>query len=318
MGNEPAQGALRPVGDPQQPGRVGRIGPQGAAVLLHRQGGQGVGGLTGLGDPDRQRVWSEGRRRVAELAGIEDIGGDTGQLLEQVSTHHRGVTAGAAGQDLNPLDALINVLIEGQGHEAMAAGRGRRGFRQVPGHPEGRRFRLLVNLLEHEVTEAALVRHVLGAAQQGRGALYPDARLVVELDPEGGEERHLAVFHRQDRAREAGQGRRIAGAEKFAFTEADQKRRLMPGHHQGAGRLRPDHRQGIGPMQLRQHLLHSLQQQRRPALTPAGLEGHQGARQQMGDHLGVRLGAEDDTLGLEAFPQGAVVLDDAVLHHRHL
>ena len=38
----------------------------------------------------------------------------------------------------------------------------------------------------------------------------------------------------------------------------------------------------------------------------------------MGDHLGVRLGAEQHPFGLQLLPQAAVVLDDAVLHHRQL
>ena len=38
----------------------------------------------------------------------------------------------------------------------------------------------------------------------------------------------------------------------------------------------------------------------------------------MGDHLRVGVGAEDHALGLELLAQAAVVLDDAVLNHRHL
>ena len=67
-------------------------------------------------------------------------------------------------------------------------------FRQVPGHPQGRRFRLLVDFLVHEMAEAALIRHVLGAPEQGGVALLADSGAVVELDPQGREQGHLAVF----------------------------------------------------------------------------------------------------------------------------
>ena len=36
------------------------------------------------------------------------------------------------------------------------------------------------------------------------------------------------------------------------------------------------------------------------------------------DHLGVRLGLEDEALALEHLPQGLVVGDDAVVHHQEL
>jgi hypothetical protein len=53
----------------------------------------------------------------------------------------------------------------------------------VAGHPQGRGFGLLVDLLEHEVAEAALIRHVLGAAQQARRALNTITSDVIKFDP---------------------------------------------------------------------------------------------------------------------------------------
>jgi hypothetical protein len=49
-------------------------------------------------------------------------------------------------------------------------------------HPQRRRYRLLMDLLEHEVAKAALVRHVHGAAQQAGRALHPLTRCVVQLN----------------------------------------------------------------------------------------------------------------------------------------
>ena len=250
------------------------------------------------------------RRRVAEFTGVEHAGGETGQLLEQVGAHLGRVATGAAGQDLDPLHPGVDVVAEGQGHQATALG-------QMAGHPQGRGFRLLVDLLEHEVAEAALVRHVLGAAEQGGRALHPAALGVVELDAQGREQGHLAVLKGQDRAGEAGQGGGVAGAEELPLAQADQQGRGLAGHHQGAGQLRPEHRQGIGAMQPRQHRLQGLQQQGTAGGTTTRPQPFQLAAEQVRNHLGVGLGTEHDTLGLQLLAQNPVVLDDAVLHHRH-
>ena len=188
----------------------------------------------------------------------------------------------------------------------------------MPGHPQGRRFGLLVDLLVHEMAEAALVRHVLGAREQGGVALLADPRAVVELDAQGREQGDFAVLQGQDRAGEAGQGRGIASAEKFPFAQANQQGRLAAGHHQATRHRRPDDGQGIGPLELGQHQLHRLQQQAATGDAALVLQGSQLAGEQVGDHLRIGVGAEDNALGLELLAQAAVVLDDAVLNHGHL
>ena len=78
-------------------------------------------------------------------------------------------------------------------------------------------FWLLMNFLEHEVAEAALIRHVVAAAQERGRPLNPSSGLVIELNAKGGQQGDFPVFHRQDGAGESGQGRGITGAEKFPF-----------------------------------------------------------------------------------------------------
>src|SRR5262249_40625595 len=65
---------------------------------------------------------------------------------------------------------------------------------------------------------------------------------------------------------------------------------------------RADHRQAVGAFQQPQDLLHRLDQ---VAVEVVGDE--------LGDDLGVGVGAEGDALGLELALQGGVVLDDAVV-----
>ena len=247
VGHQAPERALRPVGDPQQPRRLGGIGKVAAPLLLHRQGRQGVGRLPRLGDTDGEGVGHQGRRCVPEFTGVVHRRGEARQLLQQIGTHLGRVAAGAAGQDLDALDPLVHRIVEGQGHQGL--------LRQVARHPQGRRFRLLVDLLEHEVAKAALVGHVLGAAQQAGGALHPGSVAVVELDAQGCEQRDLTVFQGQDCACETCQGGGVAAAEEFPFPQADQQRRLPAGHHQRPRSLGPDQRQRVGPMQAGQNVL---------------------------------------------------------------
>ena len=183
--HHPGQGAFGPVGDAQQPRPVGRIGHQPATLLLHRQGRQGVGGFPRLGDADRERVGAQRRRRITKFTGIKNACWDTGQLLQQIGTHLGRMAAGTAGQDLDPLHPLKHLSRQRQRHQWSRCPC--HNLRQVPGHPKGGRFRLLVDLLEHEMAEAALIRHVLGAAKQAGTALHPLARGVIKLDAQRGE-----------------------------------------------------------------------------------------------------------------------------------
>ena len=93
----------------------------------------------------------------------------------------------------------------------------------MPLHPEPGRLGLLMDLLEHEVAEMPLVGHMLLAAEKRRAALLPRTAGVVELNPQRTEQGHLPILHGQNRARETGQGRRVAGAEKLPLAQTDQQ-----------------------------------------------------------------------------------------------
>ena len=75
-----------------------------------------------------------------------------------------------------------------------------------------------MDLLEHEMAKFALVRHVIGADEQGWHPLLTLPLRVIELHPQRRQQGHLAIFHRKNRARKTGQSRGIAGTEKLAFS----------------------------------------------------------------------------------------------------
>ena len=175
---------------------------------------------------------------------------------------------------------------------------------------------LLVDFLEHEVAEAALVRHVVAPTQERRRPLNPRSGLVVELDAQGGQQGHLPVFHRQDGAGKSGQRRGVASAEEFPFPKTNQQGRSLAGHHQRSREGRPNHGEGIGPMQARQNGLNRREQQLRRRGLARCLQAIELLAQQVRNDLGVGVRAEDHTGGLELLAQAPVVLDDPVLHHR--
>ena len=153
----------------------------GPPVRLHRQSRQGVGRLTGLGHTDREGVGSQRRWCVAEFTGVMDRRGDPGVLLQQVGAHQRGMATGAASQDLNALEAGVKGIVEGKRHRCFRG----QTLRQMTGHPELGRLGLLMDLLEHVMTEVAFVRHVIRTRENRRHALLPLPLGVVELHPEG-------------------------------------------------------------------------------------------------------------------------------------
>ena len=83
--------------------------------------------------------------------------------------------------------------------------------------------------------------------------LNPRSSLVVELNAQRGQQGHLPVFHRQDRAGETGQGWGVASAEKFPLPKTNQQGRRLAGHHQRSREGLPNHGEGIGPVQARQN-----------------------------------------------------------------
>jgi hypothetical protein len=86
--------------------------------------------------------------------------------------------------------------------------------------PKRRGFSWLVDLLEHEVTEAALVCHLGGSSSTAKQVR---------------------------RANEPGQGRGVSGTEELILPQTNQQRSRLAGYHQDT-HLSPHHRQRIGTM----------------------------------------------------------------------
>jgi hypothetical protein len=167
------------------------------------------------------------------------------------------------------------------------------------------RVRLLIDLLEHE----RLVTGLLGALVVPVELEYLVVHGLVVRTHEGGSRGcdgdDVAVVREHHPACLAEEGRRVGAEEHLAVGDADDERALEPGAHEELGMVVVDHDEGEVALEL--------------AIRPLDRLGEIAVvvpLDQMGDHLGVGLGAEAVALGLEALLELAVVLDDAVQDER--
>ena len=158
------------VGLPGQAGadHVGQ-GQQGGALRAGQAGRcQGIGGLPGLADGEGERALPDQWVAVSQLVRVGHLGGYGRQTLEQGTAYHAGVVGGPTGRDPDlvhvggvaphPREFVERRLGAAAGVLAQAAA-------QRPGDDLG----LLVNLLEHEVVEAALLHRVrVPVGREGR------------------------------------------------------------------------------------------------------------------------------------------------------
>ena len=141
------------------------------------------------------------------------------------------------------------------------------------------------------------------------GDLFLDGlhQVVVALDALPGKNGHLPVLHIAHVPGVLDDGSDVTGQEVAAVPVAQDQRTVLPDGHQPVRRVGAEDAQGVGPLDAAEHTAHSLQNV--PLVEVLDELGH---------HLGVRLGGEGHPLGLQEGLQLGVVLDDAVVDHRDL
>ena len=184
----------------------------------------------------------------------------------------------------------------------------RGGCRRPPrGRPRtgAERLGLLVDLLEHEVLEAALLGGLGRPVHLGDRPLAGRARHVGDRDPRGPKVGDVALLE-EDHAVRVGQDRRhVGGEERLALADPDDQGHVHAGPHQ-AMRLGAVHdRDGVGALGPGQGGPHRGRE-------VAGV----GLLDEVGEGLRVRLGGEGVAARLEAVAELAEVLDDPVVDHR--
>ncbi|MGY4259924.1 hypothetical protein ACVI1L_006992 [Bradyrhizobium sp. USDA 4516] len=163
-----------------------------------------------------------------------------------------------------------------------------------------------MDLLRHEVAVVRLVdqrrcRRVLDRLAVDDGVVLVEDRgaLAIQHHP-------IAVLEIADRIGERPERDRVGPEKHLAFAMADRERRAVAGADHQVILAGEDEAERERAAQLRQHRPHRLDR------LDAALEQ---IVDQMHHDLGVGLGRERRTLGLELLAQLAEILDDAVMHH---
>ena len=183
-------------------------------------GGQGVGGFAGLGDGDDEIAAAEDRIAIAELGGLLDFGVDVGEILERVFADQSGVQRGAAADE--------DHAVELGEFARRGAHAGEHGGAEVEieaaADGVGQRVRLLVDFLEHEMFEAALLRG--GGVEAELGDLAGDRDVVEIADVDGirGDDGDVVVVQIDHPLGVGEDGGGVGGDDGFPVADADDDR----------------------------------------------------------------------------------------------
>ncbi len=200
--------------------------------------------LARLAHCQRQGVGAEHRIAVAELARDLDLDGQARPVFDRVLRHEPGVERRPARDHEDLVDLAQDVVRDPQLVHRQAAVHHSPDERVTDG------ARLLVDLLQHEVFEPAL----LGA----RHVVFHDDRLGVQRVPlEVGEDHPLApglndlpLLDRDHGGRAIEHGGDVGREQRLAVTQSHDERRRDPHPNDEAGLVRRDHDESVGALQL--------------------------------------------------------------------
>ena len=209
------------------------------------------------------------RVAVAVLGGDVHLDRDARPLLDRVAPDEAGVVARAAGDDDDPLDVAQQRLVEGA-HVVEVDAVGAHG---AVGDRLGHRVGLLVDLLEHEGLEAALLGGLLVPVDLDDLALELGAVGQHERRALGRDLDDLAVLDVLDLARLAQEGGDGAGEEGLALAATDDQRALLARADERLGLVERHRDERVVALELVVGGAHGLEQRAR---SPGG--GRSGGR----------------------------------------
>src|SRR5262249_15483623 len=219
------------------------------AAFLFRlaQRGQRVGGLARLRNDHHQRGRRKDRVAVTELRSVINFDGDARQFFDQVLGHHRRVPGRATRRDLDVGEAAELLALDLHRVQKYAA----RVERYATQSSVADGARLLVNLLEHEMLEAALFS--LDRIPVDALNLRLDLGALSVGDAHAGARQRddLVIAQEEDVARVWQQRRNVRSDKIFAVAQADDDGRAEPGGHDLSGLAGRHRDQRVYPAQLR-------------------------------------------------------------------
>ncbi len=237
---------------------------------------------------------------VAELGGRLGVGGDAGELLDELGADLAGVVRRATADDLHAAERAGLAGVEVEAAEVGDVEPAVEAAAQRAGH----RLGLVGDLLEQVVLVAAGVV-VPGVPVDGQRLLGGGAGVHGEgVEAVGLEHGQLAVLQVDDLPGVADQGGDVGGAEHLLLADADDDGAAVAGDDDLAGALGVQDGDAVRADDALERLPDRILQ-RVGVLDGAGDE--------VGEHLGVGLGDEDGPVGDQLGAQLVGVLDDAVV-----
>ena len=260
---------------------------------------QGIGRLAGLGDEQSRPARLHRDFAIAELRGDIHVRRQLGPTLEPILRDDARIIGGPArGQG----QAAHIREIEGQVRQRNPVVRKVEIVRECMADD----FGLLVNLLRHEVAEIALVHHEPASVGFHDGAVDDRPIATLNTHPLARDHGPIAVFQIGDIVGKGCECDRIGADEHLPLAVADGQGAALPrGDHQVVIALE-DHREGERAFEMGQNLMdggngiHAVAQL---------------ARDEMRDHLRIRIGGERGAFSLKFGLQLPEILDDAVVDH---
>src|SRR2546426_11167129 len=247
-----------------------------------------VRGLAALRDQQDER--SLRRALAVAVLGRELRGrGYPRDLLDDVFADERRVVRGAARDELHARDALGQQAVHLEVREPAEEG-------LVD------RLRRLVDLLQHEVLEAAFLRVLKRPRDSLWFSLHDVALGVLDRHPFRRDHDHLPVHHVRNAVRVPQEGGHVRGEEVLVWAEPDHERALVPRPDDLARFVRVDRQDGVRPADVAERLAGR-------GLEVAVVIGFD----QVDEALRVRLTHERVASGLQLFPEARIILDDPVV-----
>ena len=261
-----------------------------------------VGRFAGLADGQHQRLLVEHRVAVAELGGHLDLHRDPGPVFDRLLADQPGVVGRAAGNDEHLVDVAQLLRCEPLLVQHDPA------VHQMPEQGVGYRFRLLLNLLEHEEVVATLLRGGKVPVDVERtpldrrpGEVRDPAFLRTDLD-------HLVLAEFDGLPGVGDERRDVAAQEHLAVAHTHDKGRVASGGDHKVGLGGVEHDEGERTLEAAAHHSDGVGERERTVGQRSRNKVHDRLRVGVADHL--------DTGCLEFGPQRREVLDDAVVHER--
>ncbi len=185
-------------------------------------------------------------------------------------------------------------------------------------HPAQRRIanraRLLVNLFEHEVLEAALLRQNRIPGDMLDLPLYRPAVKIREMHAIGGDHGHISVRQKENVARVMQDRGHIRRHEVFVVAQPDHRRRPVARRHNLVRIVGRNHRHRKNAGQLLHRLPHRVFQGNMAAVCRA----HRILLHQMSNDFRIRLGGELVAFLDQLLFQAEIVLHNPVVHDHDL